>query len=146
MSRRENRNILFRCILRFRQVNAARLVRKLASCGVDRRLLKVIQSWLRDRKARVVVAGAESTEFRLCNMVFQGTVWGPPLWNAYFGDSSCVLRELGFCVVIYADDYNACKVYPRCDHNRLIMSKLCEFQGELHRWVAVTKMQFDAGK
>ena len=110
------------------------MVRKLAAYGVNTRLLNVIRSWLRDRKARIVVAGSQSEEFRLSNMLFQGTVWGPPLWNAFFGDASCVLRSLDFTVVIYADDYNAFTFYPRCAHNRLIMSELREFQCELHKW------------
>ena len=49
-------------------------------------------------------------------------------------------------MVIYADDYNAFKVYPRCAHNRLIMSELREFQGELLRWGRGNQVQFDAGK
>ena len=78
----------------FDHVSADKLIRKLAACGVNSRMLQVIRSWLRDRKARVVVAGAESQEFNLSNMLFQGTVWGPPLWNAFFGDSAFVLRQL----------------------------------------------------
>lgn len=130
----------------FDRVSADRMVRKLAAYGVNTRLLNVIRSWLRDRKARIVVAGSQSEEFRLSNMLFQGTVWGPPLWNAFFGDASCVLRSLDFTVVIYADDYNAFRFYPRCAHNRLIMSELREFQCELHKWGRGNQVQFDAGK
>ena len=56
----------------FDRVSASRLIRKLAAMGVHSDLLGVFRSWLRDRKARVVVAGAQSAEFILSNMVFQG--------------------------------------------------------------------------
>ena len=121
-------------------------MRKLAAYGVHADLLRVIRSWLRDRSAKVVVAGSESALFELSNMVFQGTVWGPPLWNAFFGDASCILKGLGFVVIVYADDYNAFKTYPACTHNRLIYSELREFQRELHLWGRGNQVQFDAGK
>ena len=80
----------------FDRVSADRMVRKLAAYGVNTRLLNVIRSWLRDRKARIVVAGSQSEEFRLSNMLFQGTVWGPPLWNVFsvMRRVSCVLLIL----------------------------------------------------
>ncbi len=67
----------------FDRVSADRLIRKLAALGIHADLAGVIRSWLRDRSARVVVAGSQSAPFALSNMVFQGTVWGPPLWNTY---------------------------------------------------------------
>ena len=54
----------------FDHVSADNLIRKLAACGVYSGMLQVIRSWLCDRKASVVVAGAESEEVRLSNMVF----------------------------------------------------------------------------
>ena len=80
------------------------------------------------------------------NAVSGDRVWGPLLWNAFFGDSAFGLRQLGFCVVVYADDYNAFQIYPRCAHNRLIMSELREFQRELHKWGRGNQVKFDAGK
>ena len=104
-------------------------------------MLQLIRSWLRDRQARVVGAGAKSEEFNLSNMCgvrHHG--------NAFFNDSEFVLRQLGFCGVVYADDYNAFQVYPRCAHNLLILSELREFQRELHKWGRGNKVKFDAAE
>ena len=128
----------------FDHVSTDKLIRKLAACGVNSRMLQVVRSWLRDHKARVVVAGAESEEFRLSNIVFQGTVWGPPFWNAFFNDSASVLRQLGFCVVVYADDYNAFQVYQRRATSLLILCELREFQRELQKWGRGNQVKFDA--
>ena len=73
----------------FDRVSSTRLMKKLRSFGLSSKILAVIESWLRDRQGYVVVAGKKSRRLTLCNMVFQGTVWGPSLWNAFFGD--CVL-------------------------------------------------------
>ena len=50
--------------------------------------MDVIALWLRNRRAKVVVGGEASEEFELANMVVQGTVWGPPLWNLFYEDAS----------------------------------------------------------
>ena len=38
--------------------------------------------WLYERKAKVTVGGKFSS-MKIHNMVYQGTVLGPPLWNVY---------------------------------------------------------------
>ena len=107
----------------FDRVSSERLVRKLANYGVHADLLGVIKSWLRTRQAHVVIAGNRSDSFGLANMVFQGTVWGPTLWNTYFGEAACVLQGNGFVIVIYADDYNAFKPFPSNTGNAHIYSR-----------------------
>ena len=114
--------------------------------GVHESLIGVIRSWLRDRTATVVVEGAGSFPSPLRNMVLQGTVWGPPLWNAFFGDSPRVLHGLGFIVVIYADNYNSFKGHPGCTHNHLVREDFRKFQCELHKWGRANQVQFDVGK
>ena len=44
-------------------------------------------SWFEDRVSRVVLGGAHSLDEILANSVFQGTVFGPPLWNIYYADA-----------------------------------------------------------
>ena len=97
----------------FDKVDSELLLRKLSSLGLCASLLVVIRSWLRDRVGFVIVGGEKSRPMRLRNMVFQGTVWGPQLWNAFFGDCVLAIRGCSFDVVIYADDCNAFKRYPR---------------------------------
>ena len=67
------------------------------------------QAWLRDRPAKVVVAGKLSQDLTLSNMVFQGTVWGPLLWNVFYEDAATPVRKAGFTEAVYADDLNAFK-------------------------------------
>ena len=84
----------------FDRVDADLLLRKLSSLNLNARLLKVIRSWLSDRRGFVIVCGKKSFEMRLRNMVFQGTVLGPTLWNAFFGDCVCAIHCCGFDIVI----------------------------------------------
>ena len=60
----------------FDKVNAERLLKKLRARGMPSDLLAVLRSWLQCRLGKVVVSGTESSEIKLCNQVFQGTVWG----------------------------------------------------------------------
>ena len=63
----------------FDRVELGRLVAKLQKKKLNPKLVAVIKSWLRNRRAKVVVGGESSEDFILSNMVFQGTVWGPTL-------------------------------------------------------------------
>ena len=47
----------------------------------------------------------------LGNMVFQGTVWGPMLWNIFYADASSAIRCKDFTDIVFADDLNAFRVY-----------------------------------
>ena len=67
----------------FDKVNSRRLLGKLRFRGVPDAILLVMQSWLYERKARVAVGGKFSRDMKISNMVYQGTVLGPPLWNVY---------------------------------------------------------------
>ena len=75
----------------FDRVKADRLVAKLRAFSVPAPLLALLSSWLRPRRASVVVSGAVFSQIDMCNMVFQGTVWGPVLWNVFFADA-CMAR------------------------------------------------------
>ena len=130
----------------FDRVSADRLIEKLSRLGLSQSILSVIRSWLRDREGFVVVAGQKSRGMRLRNMVFQGTVWGPPLWNPFFGDSVCAIESCGFEVVIYADDCNAFKTFPRIRSNDAILNELRKCQRSLHKWGRANNVTFDAGK
>ena len=69
----------------------------------------VLANWLEPRTARVVVQGSVSDPVSMDNMVYQGTVLGPILWNVYYGDSCMAVRACGFEEVLFADDLNAFK-------------------------------------
>ena len=68
----------------FDRVDAKRLLHKLRRLGVCDKLVNFFMDFLAPRLARVAVDGSFSADFVLQNMVFQGTVSGPRLWNVYF--------------------------------------------------------------
>ena len=63
----------------FDKVPADRLLQKLGAWAPSKSFIDVVASWLLPRAARVVVAGEASAEVVMEDMVYQGTVWGPPL-------------------------------------------------------------------
>ena len=130
----------------FDRVRASRLLTKLASVPIPRKMHKVIESWLNPRTAHVVVGGARSDVIQMADMVYQGTVWGPPLWNIFFQDASHAIRLLNFIELVYADDLNALKTYPANASNAIILSDLRECQATLHSWGRANSVVFDAGK
>jgi hypothetical protein len=130
----------------FDRVPSDRLMEKLSGHGIHADLLEVVRSWLRDRQSFVVVAGAKSRGCTLANMVYQGTVWGPTLWNVFVGDAAVVFESLGFSVVVYADDVNAFKSFAASTSNIAIAAELRSAQAELHRWGFANRVTFDASK
>ena len=80
----------------FDKVLASRLLENLAAKGMLKQLLRLIASWLRDRVGKVMVAGSASISMLLQNMVFQGTVWGPILWNCYYEDARHAINKAAF--------------------------------------------------
>ena len=55
--------------------------------------------------------GEASDLFTLQDMVFQGTVLGPPLWNTYFADVAAPAKHNGGKEAIFADDLNIFKLF-----------------------------------
>ena len=80
----------------FDRVNRERLIQKILAKGVRKDIVKVFASWLDRRKAVVIVGGAQAEPFDLQNMIYQGTVWGPWLWNIFYEDARQALYEHGF--------------------------------------------------
>ena len=105
-----------------------------------------MRSWLKNRTGFVIVNGKQSDPMGLFNMVFQGTVWGPSLWNAFFGDCVCAISRCGFEAVIYADDCNAFRLFPRHVSNDSVQDSLLECQASLHAWGRANRITCDAGK
>ena len=82
----------------------------------------------------------------MSNIVFQGTVCGPTLGNAFVVDASCVFLSAVFCIIIYADDLNAFKAYDRKVANTTILPDLQSKQLELRRWDFANRATFDVLK
>ena len=82
----------------------------------------------------------------LLNMVFQGTVTGPILWNLFFEDARHAINENFFTEVVYADDLNAYRIFPSATENHVIKNILNNCQQELHTWGSANQVAFDASK
>ena len=130
----------------FDKVNARRLLRKLQSKRVHEDILAVLKSWLSARKARVAVGGQYSKDMEICNMVYQGTVLGPPLWNIFYEDASLAIRCHEFCEIVFADDLNAFKAFEFNTSNEDIFVELRNCQSEVHAWGRANQVSFDANK
>ena len=130
----------------FDRVSAQRLADKLTAQGVPEDWVKLFCSWLRKREARVVVGEAYSQVMSLADMVFQGTVWGPPLWNAFYKDARQAVREAGFLEEVYADDLNAYKAYPTTVKNEELYRQGRNCQDQLHKWGRANQVCFDPQK
>ena len=63
----------------FGRVKRDCLVRKIRAKGLHEKLVALFASWLKKRRARVVVGGVASSELDLDDLIFQGTVLGPCL-------------------------------------------------------------------
>ena len=56
---------------------------------------------------------ANTSLHALSNMTFQGTVWGPPLWNTYFEDAQQAVQREHFVETVFADDLNCSKTFDQ---------------------------------
>ena len=130
----------------FDHVDASRLTAKLQSFSLPPPLVSLISSWLRQRSACVVVSGQKSSPITMNDMVYQGTVWGPPLWNTYFSDACIAIRGTGFDEVVYADDLNAFRPILPCVSNPAAQGMMSECQSALHEWGRADSVTFDSGK
>ena len=130
----------------FDRVKATRLIEKLVQKGVHRQLVKLIESWLRQRTAKVVVGGQESKEFKLLDMIFQGTVLGPILWNTFFEDARLAIKAAGFTETMFADDLQAYKRYTKDVRNTTIFRHTTKCQEELHKWGEANCATFEDSK
>jgi hypothetical protein len=130
----------------FDRVGVSRLMRKLAAKGLHPRLLKLISSWLEERTYVVIVDGSAGSPGPLRNSVFQGTVWGPPLWNCHYEDARLAINLQDFVETIFADDLNCFKAFPATVSDSDIQEGLTVCQQSLHSWGAANQVLFDPGK
>jgi hypothetical protein len=130
----------------FDRVRKERLVAKLHAKRIHPQITAVITSWLQERTSRVVVGGACSDEMLLKNMVFQGTVDGPMLWNLFYEDARHAINEWLFEEVVFADDLNAYRIFSSNTDNRCIDQAISNCQHELHKWGRANQVSFDASK
>ena len=129
----------------FDRVPSSVLLKKLESVGVSPDMLRFLESYLQERRAAVLVEGARSEWYALANMIFQGIVLGPPLWNTYFADVSNVIPG-EFDGSKFADDLKVDKSFPIGTTDEEIFTELRDCQGRVHEWGVRNQAIFDRGK
>eukprot|EP00959_Pyramimonas_sp_CCMP1952_P294217 6154003-Pyramimonas_sp.AAC.1 len=80
------------------------------------------------------------------NMVYQGTVLGPPLWLVFFSDSCLAIRAVDFEEIIFADDLNAFQEISADVDDAAAFARATACQRSLHEWGKANRVQFDSGK
>ena len=94
----------------------------------------------------MIVGGEKSKDMTLKDMVFQGTVWGPPLWNAFYADARLPIRMCKFLEIIFADDLNAWRKFDAGTTYETMVTAMDECQCELHKWGSSNQVSFDRDK
>ena len=130
----------------FDRVKLERLVAKLEKKGLHPHLARVLKSWLGNRTANVAVGGALSRDLGLSDMVYQGIVLGPVLWNLFYGDVQEACAAADFLELVYADDLNAYTTAPASSSNEDLLGKAAVCQREVHRWGVADGVTFEGTK
>ena len=122
------------------------LMAKLCNAGIGTLYLNFLDSYLRPRRAQVVVEGISSDEFEIANSVFQGTVLGPPLWNLFFSDVSEPAASLGGEPSVFADDLNVFQKFNKDVENQDISQRMHICRTRVHKWGRQNRVAFDPSK
>lgn len=127
-------------------VPRGRLVQKLRRARIPEPVVEVMSSWLGQRSVQVVVGGATSQSIAMSDMVFQGTVWGPPMWNIFFEDARDSVNEHGFKETVFAGDLNTYTRVRNVVDEITCHEMLEDCQRSLHEWGDANGARFDASK
>ena len=73
-------------------------------CGLDRVVLKWVQSYLNSRKERIKIDGHLSNAFQILYGVPQGSVLGPVIFTLYTTPLSSSISNFNVTNHLYADD------------------------------------------
>jgi len=130
----------------FDKVSRCLLIGKLSQLGLPSSYLDFLNNFLLYREGRVCVEGALSEAMYLTNMVFQGTVLGPCLWNAFFSDVAHHVPIGDQKINLFADDLSVMASVPLDVSNCILHQELREVQARTHAWGARNQVEFDAGK
>ena len=79
-------------------------------------------------------------------MVFQGTVLGPCLWNAFFGDVAMAIPSGRQVVNLFADDLTATTSCVSTVSNDFLKCELRDMQRRTHEWGRQNQVTFDPAK
>ena len=82
----------------------------------------------------------------LTDMVFQGTVLGPSLWNAFFGDIADHVPQGSQLINLFADDLTVMTHAPQHVYEKVFFDELHETHSRTHDWGRRNQVTFDGSK
>ena len=106
-------------------------------------MIKVFEAWLAQRKAAVVCGGQPGDPIQLKNVIYQGTVWVPRLWNLFYEDAGLALPAHNFLEVLFDDELNAFRAFPLATPNTQLSEATKACQAELHALGQENQFEFD---
>ena len=124
----------------FDRIHHDSLKYKMKCKGIDGNLLKLMDSYLKDRKLRVVLDGAKSSWFNIFAGVPQGSILGPLLFLIYADD---IVAELECDIHLYADDAVLITNY---NNPVTAVDKVNRDLDRLHTWAETWYMAFNPTK
>ena len=123
----------------FDKVPHRRLLAKLQAHGIDGRVVRWVESWLRGRKQRVCLDGFSSTWAAVLSGIPQGSVLGPVLFLIFINDLEDDIMSM---ILKFADDT---KIFRKVTNS----SEGLQLQQDLKRlcdWADKWQMEFNTSK
>ena len=127
----------------FDRVKTTKLLAKMRRLGICETLMAFFEDYLAPREAHVAVDGAQSFVFVLLNMIFQGTVFGPCLWNIFFADVHGPAEQNGAKERRFADDLSCSKEFAGTVANEDVLTDMRRSQADIHAWGRRNQVAFD---
>ena len=123
----------------FDKVPHHRLIEKIAAHGIDGKISKWIQSWLTDRKQRVIVNNVTSDWIPVISGVPQGSVLGPCLFVIYINDIDDAVSSK---ILKFADDPKITASISSVEERNILQTDLTR----LIEWSEAWQMKFNVNK
>ena len=130
----------------FDKVSRTLLLGRLAECGIPSQYLDFLNAYLLSRQGVVLVEGKRSDPIILTDMVFQGTVLGPCLWNSFFGNIGSSIIEGRQEAQVFADDLKCTSTFPAETSDHIVFNELKDIQERAHQWGHHHRVTFDPSK
>ena len=130
----------------FDRAQTTKLLANLRRLGICETLVAFFEDYLAPREAHVAVDGAQSFVFVLQSMVFQGTVFGPSLWNIFFADVHEPAERNGAKERRFADYLSISKKIASTASNEDILTDMRRSQADIHAWGRSNQVAFDPQK
>lgn len=119
------------------------MLAKLHSAGVADVFIDFLSSYLEPRIGQVAIEGVLSECITLADMVFQGTVLGPMLWNCFFQDVALPATSRDGKENLFADDLSIYKCFSLEVSNFDAIADMQFTKNSVHMWGARNRVAFD---